>query len=194
MAFFVCMAAFESPLVFALNRLLEAEPWARGRLAPFAGETVELRAPPLPALRFAIEESGLLAPGAQPSLTISVRADSLPALLRGEEHFMRTVEIAGNAQLAQEVLHLARYLRWDFEEELSKVFGDAAAHAVAGAVRSFAAWQVDAARRLGEGIMEYALEESRLLAPRAQFAAFGSEVARLRDALERLEKRIERLA
>jgi ubiquinone biosynthesis protein UbiJ len=53
---------------------------------------------------------------------------------------------------------------------------------------------VDAARRLGEGFMEYALEESRLLAPRAQFAAFGSEVARLRDALERLEKRIERLA
>jgi len=90
-------------------------------------------------------------------------------------------------------LHLARYLRWDFEEELSKVFGDAAAHAVAGAVRSFAAWQVDAARRLGEGFMEYTLEESRLLAPRAQFAAFGSEVARLRDALARLDKRVERL-
>jgi len=193
-AFFICMAAFESPLVFALNRLLEAEPWARERLAPFAGETVELRAPPLPALRFAIAQSGRLAPGAQPSLTISVRPDSLPALLRGEEHFMRTVEIAGNAHLAQEVLHLARHLRWDFEEDLSKVFGDAAAHAMAGAVRSFAAWQVDAARRLGEGIMEYALEESRLLAPRAQFAAFAGEVVRLRDALERLEKRIERMA
>ncbi len=188
------MAAFESPLVFALNRLLEAEPWARERLSPFAGETVELRAAPLPALRFAIEQSGRLAPGSEPSLTISVRPDSLPALLRGEEHFMRTVEIAGNARLAQEVLHLVRHLRWDFEEELSKLFGDAAAHAMAGAARSFAGWHADAAKRLAEGFMEYAVEESRLLAPRAQFAAFGAEVAHLRDALERLEKRIARLA
>lgn len=193
-ALFVSMVTLETPLVMALNRLLEAEDWARERLAPFAGETVELHAPPLPALRFAIAQSGRLAPGTRPSLTISVRPDSLPALLRGEEHFMRTVEIAGNARLAQEVLHLFRHLRWDFEEDLSKVFGDAAAHAMAGAVRSFAAWQVDAARRLGEGFMEYAVQESRLLAPRAQFAAFGGEVARLRDALERMEKRIERLA
>jgi len=193
-ALFICVAAFESPFVLVLNRLLEAEPWARERLAPFAGETVELRAPPLPALRFAIEQAGRVAPGTQPNLTITLRPDSLPALLRGEEHFMRTVEIEGNARFAQEVLYLARHLRWDFEEDLSKVFGDAAAHAMAGAVRSFAAWQVDAARRLGEGLMEYAVEESRLLAPRAQFAAFSGEVARLRDALERLEKRIERLA
>jgi len=187
------MAAFESPLVFALNRLLAAEPWARERLAPFAGETVELRALPLPALRFAIGEAGRLAPGGEPSLTISVRPDSLPALLRGEDHFMRTVEIAGNARLAQEVLHLLRYLRWDFEEELSMLFGDAAAHAMAGAARSFARWHADAAKRLAEGFMEYAVQESRLLASRAQFAAFGAEVAQLRDALERLEKRIERL-
>jgi ubiquinone biosynthesis protein UbiJ len=188
------MAAFDSPLVFALNRLLEAEPWARERLAPFAGETVELRASPLPALRFAIEKSGRVAPGVQPSLSITLRPDSLAALLRGEEHFMRTVEIEGNARLAQEVLHLVRHLRWDYEEDLSKVFGDAAAHAMAGAARGFATWQADAARRLGEGLMEYAVEESRLLAPRAQFGAFAGEVARLRDALERLEKRLERLA
>jgi ubiquinone biosynthesis protein UbiJ len=188
------MAAFENPFAFALNRLLEAEPWARERLAPFAGETVELRAPPLPSLCFAILESGRVAPGTQPGLSITLRVDSLAALARGEEHFMRTVQIEGNAKLAQEVLHLARHLRWDFEEDLSRVFGDAAAHAMAGAARSFAAWQADAARRLGEGLMEYALEESRLLAPRAQFDAFAGEVARLRDALERLEQRLERLA
>lgn len=188
------MAAFENPFAFALNRLLDAEPWARERLAPFAGESVELRAPPLPSLCFAILESGRVAPGAKAGLTITLRPDSLPAFLRGEEHFMRTVQIEGNARLAQEVLHLARHLRWDFEEDLSRLVGDAAAHTMAGAARSFAAWQADALQRLGEGFMEYAVEESRLLAPRAQFAAFSAEVARLRDALERMEKRLERLA
>lgn len=188
------MATLESPLVLALNRLLDAEDWARERLAPFAGETVELRAPPLPALRFAIVEGGRLAPGAAASLTLTLTPESLPALARGEEHFMRTVGIEGNAQLAQEVLYLARHLRWDAEEDLSKLVGDAAAHRLVGLARDFAAWQLDAAQRLAGAFMEYAQEEGRLLAPRAGYAAFAGEVARLRDALERLEKRIGRLA
>ncbi len=189
------MATLETPLALALNRLLDAEPWARERLARFAGETVELRAPPLPALCLAIVAGGRVAPCSEAtSLVITLRPESLPAFARGEEHFLRTVGIEGNARLAQEVLHLARHLRWDFEEDLSKLVGDAAAHTLAGAVRDFAAWQADAARRLAESFMEYALEEGRLLAPRVQFSAFADEVAHLRDALERLEKRIERLA
>ncbi len=188
------MVTLETPLVLALNRLLEAEPWARERLAPFAGETVELRAPPLPALRVAIVAGGRVAPCSEAtSLVVTLRPESLPALARGEDHFMRTVGIEGNARLAQEVMHLARHLRWDFEEDLSRLFGDAAAHTLAGAARDFAAWQADAARRLAAGFMEYAVEEGRLLAPRAHFAAFAAEVSRLRDALERLEKRIEHL-
>jgi ubiquinone biosynthesis protein UbiJ len=188
------MVTLESPLVAALNRLLENEVWARERLAPFAGESVEFRAPPLPALRFTVAEGGALAAGGAPGLTITLKPESLPALLRGEEHFMRTVDIDGNARLAQEVLHLARHLRWDVEEDLSRVVGDAAAHRLAGLARDAAAWHLDAARRLAEGFMEYAQEEAHLLAPRAAHAEFGAAVARLRDALERLEKRIERLA
>ncbi|MGH8706705.1 MAG: ubiquinone biosynthesis accessory factor UbiJ [Burkholderiales bacterium] len=188
------MATLESPLVLALNRLLEAESWARERLAPFAGETVELRAPPLPALRFAIVEGGRLAPGLAPSLTLTLRPESLPALLRGEDHFVRTVGVDGNEQLAKEVLHLARHLRWDAEEDLSRLVGDAAAHRLAGLARDFAAWQADAVSRLAEAFMEYAQEEGRLLAPRAGYATFADDVTQLRDALERLEKRIGRLA
>ena len=51
---------FESPIAAALNHLLESEPWARERLAPFAGEALELRAPPLPALRFLVAADGRL--------------------------------------------------------------------------------------------------------------------------------------
>lgn len=188
------MATLETPLVLVLNRLLEAEAWARERLAPFAGETVELRAPPLPALRFAILEGGRLAPGAAPSLTLTLGPESLPALARGEEHFMRSVGIDGNARLAQEVLHLARHLRWDAEEDLSRLIGDAAAHRAVALARDFAAWQADAARRLADSFMQFAQEEARLLAPRAGYAAFAAEVAALRDAVERLEQRLGRLA
>lgn len=188
------MVTLESPLVLALNRLLEAEAWARERLAPFAGETVELRAPPLPALRFAIVEGGRLAPGTAASLTLTLTPESLPALARGEEHFMRAVGIDGNAALAREVLYLVRHLRWDTEEDLSRLIGDAAAHRAVALARDFAAWQLDAGRRLAASLMEYAQEEGRLLAPRAGYAAFAAGVAELRDALERLEQRIGRLS
>jgi ubiquinone biosynthesis protein UbiJ len=187
------MATLETPLAAALNRLLEAEDWARARLAPFAGETVELRAPPLPALRFAVRAEGRIAPGADPTLVLTLRPEMLPALLQGEDHLARAVGVEGNERLAQEILFLARHLRWDAEEELSRVLGDAAAHRLAGLARDLAAWPLDAGRRLAAGFMEYAQEEARLLAPRAGYAAFRAEVARLRDALERLEKRIERL-
>jgi ubiquinone biosynthesis protein UbiJ len=59
--------------------------------------------------------------------------------------------------------------------------------------RGFAAWQVDAARRLAEAFADYAVEEKRLLVSRRELAYFSSEVARLRDAVERLDKRVRRL-
>jgi ubiquinone biosynthesis protein UbiJ len=187
---------FESPLAAALNHLLQAEPWARERLAPFAGETLELRAPPLPALRFTVAADGRLAPGAEgaaPSLTLTFGPRALPALARGEDHFLRAVDVSGNARFASEVMFLFRNLRWDYEEDLSRLVGDAAAHSAVRAARELAAWQKDAVQRIAEGLMEYAVEEKRLLVPRAELEALAQGAARLRDGLERLEKRLEQL-
>jgi ubiquinone biosynthesis protein UbiJ len=179
---------------FVLNRLLAAEEWARARLAPFAGETVELRAPPLPALRLRILEGGSVEPGgAGPDLTMSLKPELFIALARGEEHAMRAVEVQGDARLAAEVLVLARHLRWDAEEDLSRLVGDVAAHRVAEAGRAFAAWHLDAAQRLASAIADYASEEKRLLARRPDLEALAESVARLRDAIARLDKRVERL-
>lgn len=195
------MNTLESPFASALNHLLEAEPWARERLAPFVGEILELRAPPLPRLRFTIEADGRLAAGPRdadsgtaPSLVITLRPEALAAAAKGEEHLLRTIDVAGNAKLASEVMFLARHLRWDVEEDLARFIGDVAAHRLVGAARQAAAWQADALRRLAEGFVEYAAEEQRLLVSKAEIEALAAAQARLRDGLERLEKRIERLA
>jgi len=180
---------------FVLNRLLAAEPWARERLAPFAGETLELRAPPLPALRLAVAEGGTIEAGnAEPSLTMTLKPDLLVALARGEEHALRAVDVQGNGRLAAEVLVLARHLRRDVEEDLSRVFGDVVAHRIAGAARAFAAWHLDTAQRLGGALVDYVTDEKPLLVRRAELETFAEPLTRLRDALARLEKRLERLA
>lgn len=180
--------------VFALNHLLRAEPWARERLAPFAGECVEIDAAPLPVVRVTIEAGGSLAPGGgAASLLVRIGPSILPGLARGEEHALRAVEVSGNARLASEVMLLVRHLRWDFEEDLSRLFGDVAAHRLAEAARRLAAWHVDAARRLSAALADYATDERRLLVRRDELATLGADVSRLRDALERLDKRISRL-
>jgi ubiquinone biosynthesis protein UbiJ len=177
------------------NRLLDAEPWARERLARFAGETIELSPLPLPPLRVTILEDGRLqAGGDAPDLTLQAGPGAIFALGRGEEEFLRAVQLSGDARLAQEVASLARNLRWDFEEELSRFVGDVAAHRIAGAARELAAWQLDAAKRVTAAAADFLTHEAPLLVRRQPQAQRAREVAELRDALARLEERIERLA
>jgi ubiquinone biosynthesis accessory factor UbiJ len=181
------------PFSLALNHLLAAEPWARELLAPFAGATIELRNPPFPALRFIILPAGMVeAGGEDAALFVTLKPDALFNLARGPEHFLRSIEVAGDPALASAVMALARHLRWDFEEDLSRLFGDVAAHRMADAARAFGAWHIDAARRLTESLADYAVDEKRVLIARPEMESFAAEIARLRDALERLEKRVER--
>lgn len=186
----------ESPFAAGLNLLLDTEAWARERLMPFAGETLELRAPPLPALRFTIAADGRLAPAAADAaaaLVIAVRPGAPAAALLGEEQLLRELEVAGNAQLASELMFLFRHLRWDAEEEAARLIGDVAAHRLAGLARGVAAWHADAARRVAASLVEYAAEERQLLVKRGELEQIAALQARLRDGLERLEKRIARL-
>lgn len=190
------MGLFDTGAVTALNHLLEPEAWAREKLAPFAGEVVELHAAPLPALRIAVIEGGWAAaadPENVPTLVIKAGPGTLAALSKGQEHVLRAVEISGNARLASEILVLLRYLRWDLEEDLSRVFGDVLAHRMVGTARDFASWQADALRKLAENVMEYAIEERRSIVARAEFDTFAGNVAKLRDDLARLEQRAARL-
>jgi ubiquinone biosynthesis protein UbiJ len=187
-------ATFGWPFSLALNHLLDAEPWARERLAPFAGETLELRGYAFPALRFVVLPGGRLeAGGEDPALVVTLKPDALINLARGDEHFLRSIEVAGDPKLAAEVMVLARHLRWDFEEDLSKLLGDVAAHRLAKAARAFARWHADTARRIAESLADYAVEEKRVLVGRPDMESFAAEVARLRDAVERLEKRLQRI-
>lgn len=187
---------FEPPVAAALNHLLDAEPWARERLVAFADSIVELRCDPLPPLRLAITSEGRLRPAgpAAASLVMKFGPDVIPALIKGEDHVLRAVKTEGDAKLASEMLFLVRYLRWDAEEDLSRVLGDVAAHRLASGAREFFASQRDALARTAENIVDYMLEERELVAHSESFEEHRLAVAQLRGAIERLEKRVGRLA
>ena len=184
------------PGILALNHLLNAEAWARDKLKPYAGQCVEFRSPPLPALRLDILDSGLLRAAAQdaaPNLVVTIGPGALPAMLRGEEALLREIGIEGNADLAGTVQYLFRHLRWDLAEDLSQVFGDVLAQRMVSEGKRFAAWNREAAEKLAQNFVEYWTEERPLLARPAEVRQFLGDVDQLRDDLARLEKRIEAL-
>ena len=185
----------ELPVLAFVNHLLAAEPWAREKLAPFAGKRVRVKALPLPDLAFVVTAEGTLDSAAEgdPDLTVTLSPADLPRLLQGDDAVLRSIGFTGDAELAAALQYLARHLRWEAEEDLSRVVGDVAAHRIAGTARDFLAWQKDAGGRLAENVAEYLTEEAAILAPPATLARFGREVADLVDALERLEKRLERI-
>jgi len=187
-------AIFTLPFTASLNHLLEREEWARERLRPHAGRIVHFRIAPLPALRLRITAAGLVdtADDEQAALTLDIRPGLVPALMRHDEAALREIGIQGDAELAADIQFLFRNLRWDIEGDLSRVFGDVAAHRLAESGRSFMAWQREAAVRLGENLSDYLQDEARLLARRAEVERFVREVNDLRDAVERLEKRIRK--
>ena len=113
--------------------------------------------------------------------------DHSPAALRGG------LDITGDAFTAQAFQKLLKHARPDPEEELSRFFGDAAAHRAGEIARGVRNWAVDARATMGANIREYLQEESREVPSRYEFERFGSSVDALRDDVARLEARLNRL-
>lgn len=139
----------------ALNHLLDAAPWARARLAPFAGRRarIELSAPAL-ELEFRIAADGRVESLGAGDADVTLCLGDLPALLRRDD-LLRGVRVEGAADFADALNQVLRHLRWDAEADLARGFGDIAARRLAGAARALALSHVDAARRLAGNLGEY---------------------------------------
>jgi ubiquinone biosynthesis accessory factor UbiJ len=135
-------------LVLLLNHVLQQEPEAQARLKRQVGRLVEAHWRHF-SVRLVATPAGLLdlGPAGQvPDLTLTLTEESPFSLaqtaLRGQKP---PVRIAGDVQLAAEVQWLVDHVRWDLEEDLARVFGDAPAHALGSVLR-----------RMGEAVRQFA--------------------------------------
>lgn len=126
-------------LVLLANHVLAQEPEAQARLARQKGRVVQARWRHF-ELCLVATPAGLLdlaAPGVEPDLTLTLTQESPWALtqsaLRGDKP---QVHIAGDVQFAAEINWLVDHVRWDVEEDFSRIMGDAPAHAFAQALRA----------------------------------------------------------
>lgn len=192
------MTLAAKPFAAAVNHLLARETWARERLAPYAGKTARLAFSSI-VLTFAVEPGGYLSAvdeidARSVDVSLAIAPDALPAFMQGgQAAVMKHVKIEGDAEFATQLAKLAEHLRWEPEEDLAKLIGDAAAHRAAEIVRAAGGHALRAGRGLRDSIAEYLLDENPQLVRRTALDAFNSELARARDALARVEKRIERI-
>ena len=187
------MLTLERPLIATINHLLARQPALRERLRAYAGKVacIDLG---LASLTMAVAADGLLETAdAEPLVTIAVQPANVPLILSDMERAFSYVTIRGDADFARAISELAQQVRWDPEEELAPWIGDIAAVRVARTAKAFATSASSGARKLAENLAEYWLEENPMLMYRRAGDEFAAEVARLRDDVERLSKRIERL-
>ena len=192
-----------------INHVLAGEPWASAELAKHAGKAIALE---MPFGRFAVQitNSGLLeavrhadsteisdgeaVPPIRTTLVLTISSQALSTLLTSSgpirENAFKSVTIAGDADLAQLLGRLAGQLRWEYEEDLSKIIGDAPAHFAVAQGKKIASAGKAAGRDLLENAVEYLSEEKRVLLNQRDFAIHKNQLMELRDSVERLDKRI----
>lgn len=190
-------AVIAAGLETALNPVLRLDPDTQARLAALDGKVI------------AIEPEGLgltlyLLPGARgvrvldqyagaPTVRIRGAPLALARQWRGGGTTGGDVTIEGDAAVGREFQTALAHLDIDWEEQLSRLLGDAAAHQVGRFWRKFQSWGRQTSDLLGRNTGEYLQRELQVLPPRLAVEQFLSAVDTLREDTDRLAARIERL-
>ena len=168
-------------------------------LACHAGKVILMKLP-IGNLTFELTPEGLLASSPhvdKPSLELDVSAEALSAIAGGSgglrEQAMKAVKITGDADLAQLLGRLAGQVRWEYEEDLARLIGDAPANFAVRQGKKLVSSGRSAVADLLENVVEYVSEERKVLLNKRDFMIRKNELNDLRDAVNRIEKRIQLL-
>ncbi|MBK8751386.1 MAG: SCP2 sterol-binding domain-containing protein [Candidatus Competibacteraceae bacterium] len=181
----------------AFNAMLRLDPETQSRLAALEGCVI------------AIEPEGLgltfyLLPGVssirvmdhyegEPTVSIRGTPLALARQWRGQRSTNSGITVEGDTAVGSEFQVALAQLDIDWEELLSRVVGDAAAHQIGQFWRGFRDWSRCTGDLLLRDGTEYLQQERQVLPPRHAIERFLSAVDILREDADRLAVRIERL-
>lgn len=183
-----------------LNEQIRASTAARERLAGIEGKrfAVQLRGSDLRIVVAA--EAGRLAlsrsEDSKADVELTAGAFDLARLARSaglSELKSTEATLNGEVHVAEAFAELMRLALPEPEGVLAGFVGDLPAHAVGEAARGVAGWARRTGRAFERNLGEYLQEESPNLVPPPLARQFLAEVDRVRDDVERAERRIEML-
>ncbi|PKO43513.1 MAG: hypothetical protein CVU29_10715 [Betaproteobacteria bacterium HGW-Betaproteobacteria-22] len=179
----------------ALQHIIAQNSWASGLLSPFAGKTVQLRVPPVQTSLVILENGSLATAGETQTADacIAIPASLLPRLMAKDETAKLEIAVSGDTELATTLAKVLSHLRWDVEDDLSKLIGDVPAYRLSNMGRSAMKTLKAGVSNSAHMLSEYWQEEKPMLAKKRHVEQFNLEVDTLRSDVARLEKRLNKL-
>jgi ubiquinone biosynthesis protein UbiJ len=185
----------------AVNQFLELDQHAKSQLQSLAGKVLAIEFSDLPLKLYFIPTDDDLQIFSQYDgvADTRLRGTSVQILAMGgsarpgESLFKGEVSIEGDIDLGQRFQEILRNMDIDWEERLSYLVGDVAAHKLGNAARSLINWGRQTALSVEDNLGEYLQFESNTVPARFEIDQFQHEVDTLRNDVERLEARIQRI-
>jgi ubiquinone biosynthesis protein UbiJ len=185
------------PLESVLNRNIAASSTARSLCRRLQGKVLALHVEGLPLSLYFMSQGETMQLDTRHDTPADATLSGTPlSFLRlagpKPESAIRVgaVHIQGDAEIAQAFSELLTHARPDFEEELSRVVGDVAAHQIGNLARTAFGLARRAGDTLAQNVAEFLQEEGRDVPSRTEAEEFVAGVDALRDDVDRLEARL----
>jgi len=185
---------FKSASTRLLQHIIAQNSWANLKLQPFSGKSVQFKIGSL-STSLVILENGSLAIAGETNLPDSIVTISPSLLLRliaKDEAAKLQINIEGDTNFASELAKVFTNLRWDYEDDLSKIVGDIPANRIGNISRNTINAVKESSQNLAEMVSEYWQEENPLIAKNNHVEDFIKQVDTLRADVARFEKRLEK--
>ncbi len=191
-----------------LARLVALDPATSERLRTLDGRSVSLQlSKPTLLVQVKLQngqfrlETNQIAQVAQPDLSLKTTAGALFSMLanritHGKDAMMPAgkLHISGDAELARQIQLISAQFDPDWDAPFAAIFGDVLGFQVARGAQKFAYWAQQSALHLAQSTSEYLREESKDAVAAGEVDQFLEDVDQLRDAADRVELRMKKLA
>jgi ubiquinone biosynthesis protein UbiJ len=186
----------KGPVTRVLQHLIDQNSWAHDLLQPFAGKSLHINFLLAEATLIILENGNLAMAGETntPDASVTIPPGLLLRLIAKDETAKLQIAIEGDTHLASELAKVFTHMRWDYEDDLSRVIGDIPAGKFGQLLRKTSHTIKETGTNLGEMLLEYWQEEKPVIAKKRHVEQYISDVDTLRADVERLEKRLAKLA
>ena len=169
-----------------LNHIFSQNDWMSSKLKKFKDKIVLIKISEI-EMYFKINAQGLL---------VLTEKEVIPdtSIFMTVNSFFNQIISNKNIDLAKEVSEILKKIRWDVEEDLSKIVGDVAANRLGRIGKNFLSGSKSAAINIAEAFKEYWEEENPLIAKKFRVERLLNDIDLISEDVDRLEAKINNLA
>ena len=181
---------------YVLQHLIAQNSWASAILQPYASKSVQINIGFISA-NVVILENGDLAIAGETNIadaTVTIPPTLLLRLAAKDEAAKMQINVEGDTHLASELAKVFANMRWDYEDDLSKLIGDIPANKIGNFAREATNSVKETSINLAEMLSEYWQEEKPMIAKTRHVQEFNMQVDILRADVARFEKKLTKLS